>query len=117
DAKVDVVHVIPYQTTTVVSFLPTSASQEKAWEHRVLAGLEQLVAPVREEFPDVDITVRSQRGVLADELIQESAKVDLLVVGTKARPSVVLGGAVRGILAHASCPVALISRGPSNGKS
>ncbi len=109
-AKVDVVHVLPYQPTSIVSFSSTTVSQEKSWEQRVLASLEKIVSPLREQFADVDITVRSQRGVLADELIQESAKVDLLVMGAKARPSVILGGSLRAILAHASCPVALISR-------
>ncbi|MDR2930045.1 MAG: universal stress protein [Propionibacteriaceae bacterium] len=108
--RVNVVHVIPYQPTGVVSFLPATAAQEKQWEQRVLAGLDQLVDPVRRAFSDVDITVRSQRGVLADELIQESAKVDLLTLGVKTRPSMILGGPVRAILAHAACPVALINR-------
>ena len=108
--KVDVVHVIPYQPSGVLNFIPSSAAQERNWEHRVLAGLEQLVAPVRQQFPDVDITVRSHRGVLADELIQESNQVDLLVLGVKTRGSMILGGPVRAVLAHASCPVALINR-------
>ncbi len=109
-AQVDVVHVIPYQPTGVVSVLPATAAQEREWEERVLAGLEKLVAPVRELYPEVPVSVRSHRGVLADELIQESAKVDLLVLGVKARPAMILGGPLRAILAHSSCPVALISR-------
>ncbi|MDR2895155.1 MAG: universal stress protein [Propionibacteriaceae bacterium] len=108
--KVDVVHVIPYQPTRLVSYVPNSVAQERDWEHRVLAGLDKLVSPVRQQFPNLDITVRSQRGVLADELIQESAKVDLLVLGTRSHPSLILGGSVRAILAHASCPVALVNR-------
>jgi len=109
-SKVDVVHVIPYQPTNVSSFIPSTAAQEKNWEQRILASLEQLVEPVRQQYPEVEITVRSQRGVLADELIQETSQVDLLVVGVKPRPAIVLGGPVRAVLAHASCPVALISR-------
>ena len=109
-AKVDVVHVIPSQPANIGAFVPASVAQERNWEKRVLTGLEQLVEPVREQYPDVEITVRSQRGVLTDELIQESSKVDLLVLGVKSRPAIVLGGPIRGVLAHASCPVALISR-------
>ena len=109
-SKVDVVHIIPYQPSGIVNFLPSTVNQERQWEQRVLAGMEQLVGPVRKQFPDVDITVRSQRGVLTDELIQETANVDLLVLGVKPRPAIGLGGPVRGVLAHASCPVALISR-------
>jgi len=109
-STIDVVHVIPAQASIVGSFLPATVSQEQAWERRVLAALDKLVAPVREQYGDLEITVRSQRGVLGDELIQESANVDLLVLGVKARSSVILGGTVRAVLAHASCPVALISR-------
>jgi nucleotide-binding universal stress UspA family protein len=109
-SKVDVVHVIPYQPTSVVSFLPATSAQEKQWEHRVMAGLKQMVDPIRAEYADVEITIRSQRGVLADELIGESNQVDLLVLGVKPRPAMVLGGPVRALLAHSSCPVALIAR-------
>ena len=109
-SRVDVVHIIPYQPSGVVSFLPATAAQERQWEQRVLAGLEQLVAPVRKLYADVDIVVRSQRGVLTDELIQQSSSVDLLVLGVKTRSGFLLGGPVRGVLAHAACPVALISR-------
>ena len=109
-SKVDVVHIIPYQPSGVVSFLPATVAQERQWEQRVLAGLEQLVAPVRKQYADVEINVRSQRGVLTDELIQQSGSVDLLVLGVKSRGSPMLGGPVRGVLAHAACPVVLISR-------
>jgi nucleotide-binding universal stress UspA family protein len=109
-ASVDVVHVIPHQPASIVNFLPATAAQERDWEQRVLAGVEQLVEPVRQQFTDVTITVRSQRGVLADELIQQSASVDMLVLGVKAKPSMMLGGPLRAILAHSACPVVLISR-------
>ena len=109
-STVDVIHVIPYQPTTVVSLVPVSAVQEQEWAKRVLSGLEQIVEPVRGLFPDVEIRVRSQHGVLADELIHESTRVDLLVLGVKPRPSMILGGHLRAVLAHSSCPVALITR-------
>ncbi|MDR0487960.1 MAG: universal stress protein [Propionibacteriaceae bacterium] len=110
DATVDVVHIIPTQPTSVMSLIPTSGTQEEEWEHRVICSLEKMVIPVAEAFPDVEIKIRSQRGVLVDELIQESSRVDLLVLGVKPRPAIQLGGPVRAVLAHSSCPVALISR-------
>ncbi|MDR0284892.1 MAG: universal stress protein [Propionibacteriaceae bacterium] len=109
-STIDVVHVIPYQPTSIVSFLPATAAQERQWEERVLAGLKRMVEPVPQQFSDLEIRVRSQRGVLADELIQESSPVDLLVLGVKPRPAMSLGGPLRAVLAHAACPVALISR-------
>ncbi|MCL1922461.1 MAG: universal stress protein [Propionibacteriaceae bacterium] len=109
-ARVDVVHVIPGQPMTVVSLVAMSSAQEAEWESRVVAGLEQVIQPVREDYPNVDLTLRSQRGILVDELIQQSARVDLLVLGVKPRPSIVLGGPVRAVLAHASCPVVLVNR-------
>ncbi|MCL2785365.1 MAG: universal stress protein [Propionibacteriaceae bacterium] len=109
-AAVDVVHVMPHQGANISTFVPASAEQEKDWEHRILASLETMVAPVRQEYADLVITVRSSHGVLADELIQESSQVDLLVLGVKPRPAMMLGGPLRAVLAHSSCPVALISR-------
>ncbi|MCL2471188.1 MAG: universal stress protein [Propionibacteriaceae bacterium] len=109
-ATLSVVHVIPYQPATIASVAPATTAQEKSWETRVSAGLEQMVNPVREEFADVEITVRSLRGVLADALIQESSSVDLLVLGVKKRGPMILGGPVRAVLAHSACPVALITR-------
>lgn len=116
-ATVDVVHVIPYQSRNVISFLPASAAQEKNWTDRVVVGLEAMIEPIRKEYPQVEIRLRSPRGVLVDELIQGSSSTDLLVIGVKPRPAVTLGGPVRAVLAHASCPVALISRaGETNEK-
>lgn len=109
-AGLDVVHIIPYQTANVASIVPASAAQERDWEDRVSAGLESLVAPVRADFPDVAIQLRARRGLLVDQLIQETTSVDLLVLGVKARVAFGLGGSVRGVLAHAACPVALIAR-------
>ncbi|MCL2735597.1 MAG: universal stress protein [Propionibacteriaceae bacterium] len=110
ESRVDVVHVVPYPPSGIASFLSSSTTQEKDWEQRVLTGLEKTIAPVRDQFSDVEVRVRSKRGVLADELIQESSQVDLLVLGVKSRPSMIVGGPVRAVLAHSSCPVALIGR-------
>jgi len=106
--QVDVLHVFPNQLR--VGLVQATAQQEKEWLERVQAGLEEIVGPVRADFPELSITLRSPRGVLADELIQESAHVDLLVLGIRPRATGMVPGPVRGVLAHSSCPVALITR-------
>jgi len=110
EVPVEVVHVVPYQPTSLVSFLPSALTQERDWDERVRAGLEELVTPVRRDFPGVELRLRSERGVLAEELIQESAQTDLLVVGLRPRPMIMPPGPLRAVLAHAACPVALIGR-------
>ncbi|MCL1906681.1 MAG: universal stress protein [Propionibacteriaceae bacterium] len=109
-AKVEVIHIIPDQPATVMSFIPASPAQTSQWEARVLAGIEQVVEPVQLDYPDLEITIKSQRGVLVEELIQESSRVDLLVLGVRPRPAIVVGGPVRAVLAHSNCPVALVNR-------
>ena len=109
-ACLDVVHVIPYQTANVATIIPASVAQEHEWEARVSSGLESLVGPVRADFSDVEISLRASRGILVDQLIKETSNVDLLVLGGKPRLAFGLGGSVRGVLAHAACPVALIVR-------
>lgn len=110
EASLDVVHILPNQAVNVVDTLPASAVQERQWEDRVAVNLEKLIAPVRQDYPEVEFTLRARRGLLADQLIQETAAVDLIVLGVKARPPLALGGPIRGVLAHSACPVALVAR-------
>ncbi|MEV6020182.1 MULTISPECIES: universal stress protein [unclassified Streptomyces] len=79
------------------------------------SSIARLVAPVRDEFPDLTLTsevvrAHSQAGALVDA----SAHADLVVVGAR-RParalSAPLGRVVHAVLHHAHCPVAVVPYG------
>lgn len=73
----------------------------------VSADLERHVAPLREDNPHTPIEVQVLQGSPIDELVGLSREVDLLVVGIHTG-GLALSGLVRGLMAHAHCPVALI---------
>ncbi len=72
--------------------------------------LEAVVDPVRQRHPDVQIDFDVLHGNPVDEIVTRSEKVDLMVVGVSppAFATFGLGGIVRGVMAHAHCPVALV---------
>lgn len=81
---------------------------EAELRERALARLEEL----SESYCDVEILVdlpHSASGAAVDELVAISRQSDLLVLDGRGNrvTGVPLGGAVRGVLAHAACPVVL----------
>ncbi|MDR0959047.1 MAG: universal stress protein [Propionibacteriaceae bacterium] len=110
NSSLDVVHVIPTRPRGILSVINQHPDEATDWDDRTRADLERMVEPLREEFPSVTITTRSHWDVPIDRLIGETAEVDLLVLSVRARPvtGIALGGPIRGVLAHAACPVALI---------
>ena len=95
-AVLRVVHVVP-ETLGVegVSFVAAAT-----------ADLEKHLAPIREAHPEVTWEVEVRLGAPSDELIAESRTVDLLILGIHPE-GLALGGSVRGVMAHAHCPVGL----------
>jgi nucleotide-binding universal stress UspA family protein len=71
------------------------------------AGLEAYVAPLRRSHPGVGIDVEVLLGEPVDVLVEESRAVDLIILGVH-RHHAVLGGSIRGVMAHAHSPVGLI---------
>ncbi len=71
------------------------------------AELEGRLAPLREAFPDLVVNLELLPGDAADQLVEASRSADLLVLGL-AGPGAGPRGAIRGVLAHAHCPVGII---------
>ncbi|HSK31861.1 MAG TPA: universal stress protein, partial [Propionicimonas sp.] len=57
--------------------------------------------------PGVEVEVEVLLGDPVDALVAESRTVDLLILGIH-RHHAVLGGSIRGVVAHSHCPVGLI---------
>ena len=72
--------------------------------------IEAVLTPLREKYPDVTVDSEVRYGVPIESLIEETGTVDLLILGVHSHPvtGVTFGGVVRGVLAHALCPVCLV---------
>ncbi|MDR1512563.1 MAG: universal stress protein [Propionibacteriaceae bacterium] len=108
-AGLDVIHVMPVQSTSALALVNPPSGQTGLREG-IKQELERRVQPLREEFADVQIETHAVIGQPIDQLIAKSAEVDLLVLSVRTRPitGIAIGGPIRGVLAHASCPVTLI---------
>ncbi len=71
------------------------------------AGLEEQLEPLRQGHPGTSIEVDVLLGNPVDALVEVSQAVDLLILGVH-RHHAVPGGSIRGVMAHAHCPVGLI---------
>lgn len=71
------------------------------------AGLEEYLEPLRRRHPETTMEVDVLLGDPVDALVAESREVDLLILGVHRRHAV-LGGSIRGVMAHSHCPVGLI---------
>jgi len=74
-----------------------------------LKRLNEVVKPVADEHPDVEVETRGLSGEPVDALVDLSGDVDLLVIGMKKHPILgwTAGGVSRGIMAHAQSPLAI----------
>jgi nucleotide-binding universal stress UspA family protein len=89
-----VVHAIPETADAVGRFAEISDN------------LERHVAALREQHPGTSIETRVLEGSPIDELVAVSDEADLLIVGLHSAGP--LSGLVRGLMAHAHCPVGLV---------
>lgn len=83
------------------------------YEAATLAALERDVAPVRADYPEAIITSAVVHGNPAEKLINASAAVDLLVIGSRGHGGFIgllLGSVSDQVVHHAQCRV-LIERG------
>ncbi len=94
----------PRPSTWTSGYVPPLEDFEAA----TLAALERDVAPVRPENPDVQITTTVVHGSPAVALIEASANVDLLVVGSRGHggfKGLLLGSVSEQVVRHARCTV------------
>ncbi|MCG6568349.1 universal stress protein [Tessaracoccus sp. ZS01] len=75
-------------------------------------GIEAIANEVAQSYPDVEYRVEVAADSPINELVSRSAGYDLLVVGVGDShiPGFSLGGLMRGLLAHAECPL-FVARG------
>ncbi|GAB3624895.1 universal stress protein [Mariniluteicoccus endophyticus] len=78
-------------------------------------GISELVGPLRQQFPDVEVTTTIVKGHPVEELTRRSVDFDLLVVGVHGvgLPGFAPGATIRALMAHGACPLALIRHGVS----
>ncbi len=102
NARLRVVHVVPETLGVEGPQFVTAAG----------AGLDEQLAPFRAQHPGVVLDSEVLLGDPVGALVDLSGSVDLLILGHH-RPGGALGGVVRAVLAHAHCPVGVITEPPS----
>lgn len=109
-AKLEIVHAIQ----PPVGFFAKKLSPNQLDEQVRFAtgGIQAIATSLAAEFPDVEYDVVVTTDSPINELVSRSATYDLMVlgVGESAIPGFGLGGLMRGLMAHAECPL-YITRG------
>ena len=81
------------------------------WSGRARHQMEELVAPLRERYPDLDVELRVVHDHPAHALVTASDKADQLVLVRRAHGlpmTVHLGGTARAVLRSTHCPVRIL---------
>jgi nucleotide-binding universal stress UspA family protein len=109
-ARLEVIHVAPSQSSSALALVTPPSTSEESLRERIDRELEARVQPLRETYPGLVIETQCLIGTPSDLLIARSAELDLLVLSVRPRviTGIALGGAVRGVLAHALSPVVLV---------
>lgn len=108
--KVPLAVVSAWEVPTLSAWSPDEVHRYRA-EHN--AALEAYLAPWNDSHPNVEVSVHSV-AENADQALLEASRVgQLVIVGRhhSAQLSGLLGGTARGVLSHASRPVAVIPAG------
>ncbi|MFD5658774.1 universal stress protein [Streptomyces hirsutus] len=74
-------------------------------------SLSDVLAPLRERYPQVRVVEHVEMGSAGQVLLSVSGTAQLMVVGRRARRSAVgarIGSVAHGVLHHADCPVAVV---------
>lgn len=104
-AKLEIVHVVQ---PPVGWFAPKSSPAQLDEQLRFArGGLEAIGKRLSESYPDVEYSIDVVADSPINELVTRSESYDLLVLGLtdSAIPGVQMGGLMRGLMAHALCPL------------
>lgn len=105
DSKLEIVHVIQPPVGIFGSKISPDQLEKQITYAR--GGLEALSKPLAEEFPDIEYEIIVVCDSPINELVSRSENYDMLVLGVSdsAIPGVQMGGLMRGLMAHALCPL------------
>ncbi len=87
------------------------ATSDADLEQRARRSLEDTVAPVRADYPNLDLKSRLLRGHVVDEMVGLSNQADLMVLGNKghgAFTGMMVGSVALKLVHHSRCPVTVI---------
>lgn len=87
------------------------ATSDAELEQRAKRSLEEIVKPVHEEYPKLDLKSRLLRGHVVDEMVGLSNQADLMVLGNKghgAFTGMMVGSVALKLVHHSRCPVTVI---------
>lgn len=103
-----VAHVVAPLPTGILAAFKSAPKPESADKAR--AELRNMLDQLRKDFADVEIEGEILEGMPMEQLVDQTANVDLLVIGVHPHPvtGMSFSGPVRGILAHSHCPVCLV---------
>ena len=94
--------------------IPDVAGEDEEWLERMEVALAEDLAGYQEDYPDVQVSrVFERSSSAAEALCRRSDRASMLVVGKRGLGAVVgldLGWTARSVLAHASCPVAVVHK-------
>lgn len=107
-AKLEIVHVVQPPVGLFARRLSPSELDEQI--RFATGGIEAIARDTAKDYPDVDYTVNVVAGTPINELVSRSNNYDMLVlgVGQPTIPGFGLGGLMRGLMAHAECPLYMI---------
>ncbi len=71
-------------------------------------GVKALVAPLQERYPNVKVITHIVQANPVKEMVSRSRELDLLWLGVRTTAGFGVGGVVRGVMAHAECPLGLV---------
>lgn len=110
DARLEVVHAIQPPVGLFAKKLSPAELDEQV--RFAKGGIEAIANEIGLRYPDVEFRVEVAADSPINELVSRSAGYDLLVVGVGESPipGFALGGLMRGLLAHAECPL-YVARG------
>ena len=104
-----VMHVNQDEATGLLALLRPTPEQTQQHIDIARQKLAEMIAPLQERYPAVQVSSDVLTGNAVDALVNTSQELDLLALGVHAGGfGGSLGGVVRGVLAHALSPVAII---------
>lgn len=105
ESKLEIVHVI--QPPVGIFGPKLSPAQLEEQIRYAEGGLTAVTGPLSERYPEVDYEISVVADSPINELVNRSSDYDLLVlgIGESAFPGMQLGGLMRGLMAHALCPL------------